>query len=127
MQGKTAFLGNLGLALFNFRVVKFFHLPALQAYQMIMVAAAFELKHRLAAFKMVTLQQARLLELCQYPVNGGDAGIFAFADQGLVNIFRRQMPYRTFLEQVEDSQPWQRGLEADGFEVVWFTHVVSGH
>lgn len=88
MQGEAAFLGNLDLALLDFRVVEFFHLSALQAYQVIMVTAAFEFKHRLAAFKMVTLQQARLLELCQYAVNGGDAGILAFTDQRLVNIFR---------------------------------------
>lgn len=80
MYDKAAILGDFNLALLDFRVVKFFHTAALQAYQMIMVGAACQLKYGLAPFKMVALEQPCLFELRQYPIDCGKSDIFAFAD-----------------------------------------------
>jgi hypothetical protein len=66
---EAALLGDLLLPPFDFRVVKFFHHAALQAYQMVVVAPQVELEYRLAAFEMVAHQQAGRLELGQYAVN----------------------------------------------------------
>lgn len=62
------FLGNLDLALFNFRVVKFFNPGTLQANQVVVVSSLIELEHCLAAFKVVAGKQPGLLELREHPV-----------------------------------------------------------
>src|SRR6185312_10980538 len=101
MYGKSAFAGNLNLTLLDFSVIKFFHPAALQADQMVMMSVAGKLKHCLAAFKMVALEQPGLFKLGQYPVDRGQTDIIAFADERSVNIFRREMPNRTAFEQAQ--------------------------
>ena len=48
---EATFFGDFILAFFDFSIEKFFHPPALQANQMIVVAALIEFEHGFAAFK----------------------------------------------------------------------------
>ena len=80
MYGETAVFGDFDLALLDFSVVEFFHSTTLQTYQVVMVNSTCKLKHRLAAFKMVALQQSSLFELGQHPINSGKSDVFIFTD-----------------------------------------------
>ena len=68
-QGEALFLGDGPLTLLDLAVAEFFDQAAVQADQMIMVAALIELKHRLARFKMAAGQNARLLKLRKHPID----------------------------------------------------------
>jgi len=125
MYGKSAFAGNLNLTLLDFSVIKFFHSAALQANQMVMMGVAGQLKHCLAAFKMVALEQPGLFKLGQYPVDRGQTDIIAFADERSVNIFRGEMPNRTAFEQAQYSKARQRSLQAHGLKIARVTHSAS--
>ena len=122
VYGKSTILGNFYLPLLDFGVIEFFHPAALQADQMIVVSAAGELEHGLAAFKMVPLKQPRLFELGEYPIYGGKTDVLAFVDEGSINIFGGEMAHRAALEQAQYSKPRQRGLQAHGFQIVRVTH-----
>jgi hypothetical protein len=89
MYRKAPVLCDFILALFNFRIVEFFHPAALQAYQVVMVGTACQFEHGLAAFEMVSLEQTCLLELGQNAVYGSQPNILSFTDQRAVDIFRR--------------------------------------
>lgn len=114
---KAARFGHLGLALFDLSVVKLFDVAALHAYQMVVMRAAIEFKHRLVGLEVVADQKAGLLKLRQHAVDRGQAGIGAVFLQQLVDIFRGQMPYRAALEQFENTQPRQGCLEPAGFKI----------
>lgn len=122
MYGKAAILGNFNLTFFNFSIVKFFNPAALQAYQMIVVSSACQLKNCFAAFKMVAFKQSCLFELRQHPINSGKTNILAFTDQCFINVLCRKMSHRAALEQAQYSKPRQRSLQAHGFKVVRLTH-----
>src|SRR6267378_7858794 len=74
---KPAFLGYLGLALFDFRVVELLDASAGEAHQVIVVAALVQLEHGLARLEMVALEDAGVLELGEHAVHGGEAYIQA--------------------------------------------------
>ncbi len=86
MYDKAAILGNFDLTFLDFGVVEFFDPTALETYQMVMMSGARKLKNRFATLEMVAFEQSRLLELRQYPVDGGETNILAFTNQRLVNI-----------------------------------------
>jgi hypothetical protein len=89
---------------------------------MIVVFAAIEFEHGLAAFEVMTYQQAGLLELGQHAVNGCETGIGAFFREDLVDVLGTQMPHVAFFEELENAQPRQGGFQPDGFEIVRGTH-----
>ena len=119
---ETTLFGNPGLALFDIGVVELLDAPALQAYQMVVMAALIEFVNRFAAFEMVAYQQARLLELNQHAVHCCQAAVGAFLEQYFVDVFGGQVAHLAFLEQLEDAQPRQRGFQADGLEIAGGTH-----
>jgi len=119
---EPALLGDCDLAFFDGRVVELFDAPALQAYQMIVVAALVEFVNRLAGFEMVPHQQPRPLELRQHAVDRRQAGVGAVLEQYFVDIFRGQVAQVAFLEQLEDAQSRQRGFKAYGLEIAGRTH-----
>ena len=80
--------------------------------------ALVQLEHRLAAFEVVADEHARLLELREHAVDGGEPDVHAFLEQHLVDVLGGEVAHVAVLEQVEDPQARQRRLQADGLEVV---------
>jgi outer membrane protein assembly factor BamE len=122
VNSEAARLGDLDLPFFDFRVIEFFDEAALNANQVIVVPALVQLEHSLARFEVMAYEQPRLLKLREDPVDGCKTGIGAFLEQHLVDVLRAQMTHRTFLEQLQNAQPWERRFEADRFEIVGRTH-----
>lgn len=114
---KTALLGDVLLAFLDFIVEKFLDTTAVKADQMVVVRSFIQLEYRLAGFKMVSMQQPRLLELREHAINGRQADVHILGQQYLVDVFGTQMTHRTALKNFEDLEPGKRGLEAAGFQL----------
>ena len=110
------------LPLLDFFVEELLDATALQADDVIVMAALVQFEHSLAAFEMMAYQQAGLLELGQYSIDRGQPDVLAGSQQNLVDVFRRQMPLLAVLEQAEHLQSGQGGLEAGIFEFVGLAH-----
>lgn len=120
---KPVFLRNADLAFFDFFIEKLFYLAAIEANQMVVVRTFVQLEHGLAGFKVIALQQTGLLELCQDAINGSEADVEIVGEQHFVDVFRAQVTHFGILENVENLQTWQRGLEAAGLQLGW----IVGH
>jgi hypothetical protein len=114
---EAAFLRDRDLPPLDLRIVEFLDVPALYAHEVVMVSALVQFKHRLSTLEVMAHEEPCLLELGQYPVDGGEPRFSAFLLQYAVDLFRGKMAYRTLLEEFEYAQPGQCGLEADGLEV----------
>ena len=119
---EAAFLGDLLLAAFDFRIVKLFHQTALQAYQVVVVASLVEFEHRLATFEMVAHQQTGRFELGQDAVNRRQAHVQLLGKQNAIDVLCREVAHFAGLEQVENFQARQGGFEADVFQIVGLAH-----
>ena len=117
VDGEAAFLGDAGLAFFDFGVEELLDLAALQADQMIVVVALVEFEHRLVAVEVVAHQQPGLLELGEHAVDRGETDILAFVRQQPVHLLCGHVALVALLEQIEDFQARQRGLETDALEI----------
>src|SRR5690606_364249 len=80
-------------------------------------AALVELEDRLAALEMVALEQTGLLELREYAVYRGEADVEAFLHQQPVDVVGAHVAHGRVLEQIEDAQPRQGGLQAAVLQV----------
>jgi hypothetical protein len=78
---EAALLGDLVLALLDLGVVELLDLAALQADQVVVVLALVQFEDRLAGLEVMPLQQARLLELGQHPIDRGQADVHAVGQQ----------------------------------------------
>ncbi len=85
---------------------------------MIMVPAAIQFKHGMAGIEMVPDDQAGGLKLGQYAVHRRNPHLFVAVEQGLVNVFRAHMLLIGFLEDLEDPDPGQGGLEPRSFQIL---------
>ena len=122
LNRKTAFSGNGILPMFDFRVVKFFDLAAINANQMIVVFAAIDLENGLAGFKEMALEQAGLFELGEHPIDRRQANIHVLGDQHAVHIFCRHVPHGTFFKQFEDFEAWECGFQPHVLEALGIAH-----
>jgi hypothetical protein len=107
---EPALAGDSGLALLDLGIEEFLDAAALQAHQVIVVAALIELKHRLARFEVMPYQQACLLELRQHAIHRRQPHVQTFGQQLLVDVFGSQVPDLALLKQVDDLEPRQRRL-----------------
>ena len=89
---EAALGGDLGLPLLDLGVVELLDAAALHADQVIVVRALVQLEHRLAGLEMMADQEARLLELGEHAVDGGQADVEALGQQQLVDVLGRQVP-----------------------------------
>lgn len=53
----------------------------------------------------MALQETRLLELRQHPVNRGEADVHAFREEGPIDVFRRHVADAALFEQFQNFQP----------------------
>jgi len=88
LQIKSALGGNPTLALFDFRVDKFLHMPAIDANQVIVVRTLVKLKYRSTRLKMASRKQSSLFKLGQYPVHRRQAHVQAIGAEQPVYILR---------------------------------------
>src|SRR6266702_808976 len=119
---KPALLGHPDLALLDLGVVELLDAAALDANEVIMMAALVQLEDRLAGLEMVALENSRVLELGENPVHGGQADIQSLVHQYAVDVLRREMAHLALLEQLQDAQSRTGSLQADGFQVVNVGH-----
>jgi len=122
---KAALAGDLVLPGFDFGVVELFHPAAIDTNQMVVVFAAIDFEHGLAAFEIVPFQQAGLLELGQYAVDGGEPDIDIFIDQNAIDVFGCEMAHVGTFEQLENFQSGYGGFEAFVLEALWIAHLLS--
>jgi outer membrane protein assembly factor BamE len=121
-NGEAFFLGDGVLAFFNFCVEKFFDLAAIQTHQMVVVLAFVELVHRLATLEIAALENVGLFELGQHPVHRGQAHIRTLFQQHPKDIFCGHVALRCALENFQNFQSWDSGLEPGTFEFVDVGH-----
>jgi hypothetical protein len=119
---EPALPGDSVLSPLDLGIEKLFDSPTLQAYEVIVVPAFIELEHRLAAFEMVTDEQAGLRELRQDAIHGCKADIHVFREQKPVNILGGEMPFLAGFEEIEDFESRQRGLEPHALQVARCSH-----
>ncbi len=105
--------GDLFLQHFDGFVLKFFYSAALGADHVVMMFAPIEFEYGVAAFEVVTLNQARGFELGQHPVDGGQTDFNALGNEASVNLFSREMAFSRFstFEDFEDLDARQGDLE----------------
>ena len=129
-DGEAVLGGDLVLALLDLGIVELFDAAAIHTDQMVVMRTLVEFEDRLAGLKMMALQQARLLELGQYPIHRCQADIEAVGNQMAIHVLGGDVPWRSvvlqLVEQVEDLEARVGGLEADALEVVGMGHEARG-
>jgi len=89
---------------------------------MVVMFPFVEFEGGFAGLEMVALEQAGLLELGQYAVHRGQADVHAVVEQVAIDVFGRDVAGNALLfelvEEVEDLESGEGGLEADVLEVV---------
>jgi len=83
---EAALGGDFILALFDFGVVELLDPPALDADQMIVMAAPVELEYRLAGFEVMADKQPRLLELREHAIDRGEPDVEPFVQELPIDI-----------------------------------------
>lgn len=115
VDGKAAVLRHFDLAPFDLGVEKLLDASALQANEMVVVTAFVQLEDRLAAFEMMTNEQARLRELREHAVYRSQAHVHIFREQQSVHVFRGQVPHLARFEEIQNFEPRQRDFEPAAF------------
>ena len=53
LNDEAELFGDLFLALFDFRVIEFLHMPTIDAHDVVMMSSFIEFEYRLAAFEVM--------------------------------------------------------------------------
>lgn len=99
VDGKAALLGNRCLSILDLGIKKLFHMPAVEADQMIVMGSPVQFEHGFAAFEMVAHEQSGLFELGQHAVHCGQTDIDPIMLKTFVNILGTQMAGGAVFEQ----------------------------
>lgn len=111
LQGKAFFFGDLVLSVFYLCVKKFLNPPAVKAYQVVMVTALVEFKHRLSRLEVGTQQDTSLLKLREHPVDCRQPDIHVFCQHHLIDILGAEMAGFGLFEDCEYFEPGNGDLE----------------
>src|SRR3954468_12450040 len=122
VQLEAALARDLVLALLDVDVVKLLDPAALQAHEVVVMATLVELVHRLAGLEVLPRQQARVLELGQHAVDGGQADIDTFGEECPVDVLCGKVAHLARLEELQDLAPRQRRLEAAVLQALRAVH-----
>src|SRR2546429_8979984 len=112
VQREAARTRDLVLAPLDLAVVELLDATALQAHEVVVVAAFVQLEHRLAGLEGLAREQAGLLELREDAIDRGEADVDAFGEKRLVDILGGEVPYLARLEQLDNLAARERRLEA---------------
>src|SRR5258705_13606442 len=102
VQLEAALARDLVLALPDLGIEELLDPAALQAYQVVVMAALVELVHRLAGLEVLAREQPRVLELSQHPVDRGQADVESFAQERPVDVLGGKVAHLACLEQLQD-------------------------
>ena len=97
--------GDPVLQFLDLVAVELDHLAAVDIDHVVVVFAAVELVHRMAALEVVLEHEAGRFELGQYPVDGGQADFLAIAEQVPVDVLGGHVPGPGLFQQFQDPQP----------------------
>ena len=86
--------------------------PSLGDLQQLVMLAVVQFEHGVFALEFVAVYQAGGLELCQHPVDRGEADFLARVHQGLVEVFGAQVAVGIVFQQFQYLETWQSDLEA---------------
>ena len=118
LQDPALVLGDHLLAALDLGVVELLDAAARCANEVVVVRAFIELVDRLAAFEVAALQNAGLLELREHAVDGGQADVGAVFEQHAKHVLGRHVALFARLENLQNLQAGQGGLQAGAFELV---------
>jgi outer membrane protein assembly factor BamE len=116
---------HLALELLDFLVGEFHHGAGFEADHVIVVWPDLELEDRMPAGEVMADDQAHLLELREYAIDGGEADILAGSRQPAVQLFGTDMLGSAFAERFEDPQSRPRRLEPGVPEILPLHHLGS--
>ena len=122
LQGKSALGGRNLLPPFDFGIEKLFDATTLKAYQVIVMLALIELKHRLSGLEIGSFEQTRLLELGQNTVDGGQPDIFIDRNQLTIDVLGTHVTLATGVKDIENLEPRQRGLQTGILQICGVGH-----
>ena len=83
--------GNFALTQFDGIITEFDHFAAIQANKVIVVVLLGQFENRLAAFEIMTGNNARVIELVQHTIHGCQPNLFTHVDKTFVEVFRTDM------------------------------------
>src|SRR5690606_37905218 len=126
LERKAPGIRDLALQAFDIGVEELFDPAATQAHQVIVVIALVELEDRLAGLEIAALEQAGLLELGEYPVDGREADFVVLGEQLLEHVLGAHVALPTRVEDFEDLQAGQRRLQSCALEFGGFWHGSDG-
>jgi hypothetical protein len=98
-------------------------MAALQAKQVIVMTPPIKFVNRFVIVKVMSNQNAGMLELGQHAVHRGEADIDAIGHQQTIHIVGGQMALIGLFEQGEDFQAWAGDFQAQGLELIGAGHV----
>jgi hypothetical protein len=110
-QPNIVMLGDVTLTLFYHFIGEFDHLATVKANQVVMVLLGRQLKHGLAAFKVVTGDDACIIKLVQNAIHGRQTNLFTMIDQSFVEVFGTGVLAFRLLQDLEDLDTRQCDLE----------------
>lgn len=123
VNGEPAVFRDLDLTAFDLTIEKLLDAAALQADEVVVVAAFVQFEYRLAAFlEMMADEQPGLRELGEHSIHRRQSHIHVFRQQQPVDVFGGQVPDFARFKQIEDFQPRQRGFEPDVFQIAGSSH-----
>src|SRR2546430_7147744 len=125
VQREAARTRDLVLAPLDLGVVELLDATALQAHEVVVVAAFVQLEHGLAGLEVLAREQARLLELREHAIDRGEADVDAFGDERLVDILGGEVAHLAGLEELEDLAARERRLDASLLQALHRAHRLS--
>ena len=126
LDDEPAFLRNAFLPAFDLFVDEFLDASAIDAYEMVMMLAGFELENGFAGLEMVALKDTGFLELGQDTIDGRQPDIDVVAQQLPVNIVRAEVAYFGLFEEFENSKARQGRFETHALEFTGSAHGCLG-
>ncbi len=118
--------GDRILARFDLGIKELDHTTTVDAEDVVMMVALVQFKYGLAGFEMMAFEDASLLELGQYAIDGSQTHIQLFRQQDAINVFGGKVAILGALEKIEDLQARHGDLQAGFLEADIGGHCVSG-
>ncbi len=110
LDQKSTVTGDLRLAGLDAFIDELLDSTTFQTYQVVVVTRVVEFENGLVRLEAVSLQQTRLLELGEHPVDRSQTDINTVAGERPVDVLSREMPHRRPLEQFENPYARQCGF-----------------